>query len=113
MVKAVIRLDVPDWQIGQDVTVYFIDTMCKYGICEKESVDYAKEILCQNGWEKMRFPDGSIGKWDDPEIVRCKDCKHGEKVPTFKYYPDVTWCNKYLISHNDDWYCADGVEKDE
>ena len=43
-----------------------------------------------------------------PEIVRCKDCKHGEKVPTFKYYPDVTWCNKYLTSHNDDWFCDDG-----
>ena len=41
-------------------------------------------------------------------IVRCKDCKHGEKVPTFKYYPDVTWCNKYLTSYNDDWFCADG-----
>lgn len=43
-----------------------------------------------------------------PEIVRCVNCKHGEKVPTFKYYPDMTWCNKYLTSHNDDWYCADG-----
>ena len=46
-----------------------------------------------------------------PEIVRCKDCKHGEKVPTFKYYPDVTWCNKYLTSHNDDWFCADGEKR--
>lgn len=41
-------------------------------------------------------------------LVLCKDCKHGEKTPTFKYYPLVTWCNKYLTSHNDEWYCADG-----
>ena len=51
-----------------------------------------------------------------PEIVRCKDCEHGEKVQTFKYYSDITWCNKHSTSHNDDWYCADGekvVKKNE
>ena len=34
--KAIIRLDVPDWQIGQEVKVYFPDTMCVKGICEDE-----------------------------------------------------------------------------
>jgi len=32
--NAVINLDVPDWQIGQDVTVYFPDTMVKRSKCE-------------------------------------------------------------------------------
>lgn len=32
--KAVIYLDVPDWQIGQDVIVYFPDTMMKHCKCE-------------------------------------------------------------------------------
>lgn len=32
--KAVIKLDVPEWQIGQDVSVYFPDTMLKHGKCE-------------------------------------------------------------------------------
>lgn len=32
--KAIIRLDVPDWQIGEEVTVYFPDTMMTHGICE-------------------------------------------------------------------------------
>lgn len=32
--KAVIQLDVPEWQIGQDVSVYFPDTMLKHGKCE-------------------------------------------------------------------------------
>ena len=45
--KAVIELDVPDWQIGQDVTVYFPDTMLKHGKCELPK---------------------------EQEIVRCKDC---------------------------------------
>ena len=37
--KAIIKLDVPDWQIGQDVTVYFPDTMMKKGECEAEYSD--------------------------------------------------------------------------
>ena len=45
------------------------------------------------------------------QIVMCKDCKHGEKVPTFKYYPDVTWCNQHSKSHNDDWFCADAERR--
>lgn len=40
--KAVIKLDVPDFQIGQEVTVYFKDTMTKKGICEAEEDDGLK-----------------------------------------------------------------------
>jgi hypothetical protein len=46
------------------------------------------------------------------ELVRCKDCKHGEKPQTFRYYPEITWCNKHSTSHNDDWFCADGERRD-
>lgn len=42
--KAIIRLDVPDWQIGQEVKVYFPDTMCIKGICEDEE-DVLKDTL--------------------------------------------------------------------
>ena len=45
--KAVIHIDVPEYQIGQPVHVFFKDTMEKHGVCETEQ-----------------------------EIVRCKDCKH-------------------------------------
>ena len=48
--KAIIRLDVPEFQIGQSVNVYFKDTMMKTGVCEKE------------------------------ELVRCKDCKHARRM---------------------------------
>ena len=44
--------------------------------------------------------------------VHCVECKHGEKLPTFQYYPNLTWCNKYERSHDGDWFCADG-EKQE
>ena len=46
--KAIIRVNVPEFQIGQEVTVFFKDTMMKKGICEAG------------------------------DIVRCKDCKYGE-----------------------------------
>ena len=32
--NVVIELDVPEWQIGQDVTIYFPDTMQKHGKCK-------------------------------------------------------------------------------
>ena len=48
-----------------------------------------------------------------PQIVRCVECKHGEKSPTFRYYPNLTWCNKYERSHDDDWFCADGKKRTE
>lgn len=35
--KAIIHLDVPDWQLGQEVTVYFPDTMCKHAVCEEDT----------------------------------------------------------------------------
>ena len=45
-------------------------------------------------------------------VVRCKDCRHGCKPSTFQYYPNLTWCNRHSTSHDDDWFCADGVAKD-
>lgn len=32
--KAIVRLDVPEFQTGQEVSVYFKDTMCKRGVIE-------------------------------------------------------------------------------
>ena len=73
---------------------------------EQETVEHAKEILCANGWEKMRFPEGTIGKWDDPEIVRCKGCKHYEYGYGCKLWHTIN-------NQSDDWFCADGVGKDD
>lgn len=38
-VKAVIYLDVPEYQIGELVSVYFKDSMCIHGICEARMMD--------------------------------------------------------------------------
>ena len=45
-----------------------------------------------------------------PEIVRCKDCKHGEKCPV--KYKDY-WCNIHEFYRDADWFCADGERKEE
>lgn len=75
-----------------------------YAICVK---DIASDVLTLLK-EQDNCENCAIAIEDRQPVVRCRDCKHGEKVPTFKYYPDVTWCNKYLTSHNDNWFCADG-----
>ena len=33
-VDAIIHIKVPKWQVGQNVTVHFPDSMCKTGVCE-------------------------------------------------------------------------------
>ena len=42
--KSVIKLDVQDYQIGQEVTVYFKDTMMKKGIAEAEPINAIREL---------------------------------------------------------------------
>lgn len=49
---------------------------------------------------------------EQKQIVRCKDCKHGVKTATFRYYQNLTWCIQHSKAHNDDWFCADGQKKD-
>ena len=56
---------------------------------------------------------------DQPEIVRCKDCKH--KVDTLDDYDDYEgkcpcYCSDdpfYSWVPDDDWFCADGERKEE
>ena len=52
--KAVIYLDVPEWQIGQEVKVYFPDSMVKTGKCEKAKIVQKPERLlpCKCGCKR-------------------------------------------------------------
>lgn len=46
-VKAIIQVEVPEWQIGEKVSLYFPDTMQKSAICERaDNRSYAKCIRC-------------------------------------------------------------------
>lgn len=75
--KAVIKLDVPEWQIGEEVQVFFPDSMCKRGVCEVQTDtahwncldNYGGQV---NGFEcsKCKMPSkedtefcSSCGRW--------------------------------------------------
>lgn len=51
--QAIIRVDVPDWQIGKKVSVYFPDSMMIHSVCEQAQ---------------------PIGKWIGGTI--CSNCNH-------------------------------------
>ena len=57
--KAVIKLDVPDFQIGEDVTVYFKDTMMKKGVCEADTIVHCKDCI----YWKNGYMDYAIHPW--------------------------------------------------
>ena len=59
--KAVIELDVPEWQIGQDVSVYFPDTMLKHGKCELLKEQEAVE---------------PIPPTNESDLWKCGNCNH-------------------------------------
>lgn len=44
------------------------------------------------------------------DIVRCKECKHGEYWNGFNEYECHT--NRHAIRHNPDFFCADGERKE-
>lgn len=72
--KAVIKLDVPEWQIGQEVRIYFPDTMVKYGKCEavKENPKREKLLPCICGG-KRREHWISAGS-EKGIILKCSKC---------------------------------------
>lgn len=92
--KAIIKLDVPEWQIGQDVSVYFPDTMWIDGRCETDNE-------CENCAAAIE---------DRVKVVRCKDCFYSKDYSyihsqqPFKCIYD----NKFHEFHDADWFCANG-----
>ena len=72
--KAVIKLDVPDWQIGQEVSVYFPDTMVKKAVCEAtpEKPRPEKLLPCKCGCTRREHWFGN--KPDRRAILICKKC---------------------------------------
>lgn len=43
--KAVIKLDVPEYQVGEDVSIYFKDAMCTKSKCERYKVGHWQKII--------------------------------------------------------------------
>ena len=69
-----------------------------------------KELIIKVDEEKMDI-EGNAPVVDRPqELVRCKNCKYGEP------WGVLIGCGTtkgFGITHKPDWFCADGVRKDE
>lgn len=77
--KAVINLDVPEWQIGQPVSVYFPDTMQKKGTCELLKEQEAVEPKQQSDgtqfpWTTWWYVCGVCGREIDRHDRFCRHC---------------------------------------
>jgi len=83
IVNAVIKLEVPEWQIGEPVTVFFKDTMMKKSVCEIE------------------------------DIVRCKNCKHWDQLMENRgLCNEFTNTHSEALVISGEWFCADGELKE-
>ena len=73
-----------------------------------------KELIIKVDEEKMDI-EGTAPIVDRPqELVRCKDCKHLERLPWLDDKDGKAMiCRKHAFTgmRLEDWYCADG-EKD-
>ena len=85
--KAIIKLDVPKFQIGESVTVYFRDSMQQRGICEIDT----------NAIENKEV-----------SVIHCRDCIYKEKI---EGTDNIIYCPHIKIRTTIDWFCGDGKIK--
>ena len=78
--KAIIKLDVPDYQIGQEVSIYFKDTMMVKGVVENNTGEWVQDgeiweenykcSKCGKPMRKILVEKTIIGHWSD----FCPEC---------------------------------------
>lgn len=80
--------------------------------CTSDDIEYEMHkavlaLLKERETQKF-FVDESGKVTPLPVVVRCKDCKHGEKAN------DVYLCGKprgFGLAHEPNWFCADGERR--
>ena len=85
-------------------------------------IDIDKEtlisVICQ---DRKRYDDAYQKGYNDAQqkIIRCKDCKYGYCInPSQSDEDKIFECMKYPIAnlrltHNPDYYCAEGANKND
>ena len=76
----------------------------------KDQDDMGKELT--DAMELVRKKNERIEKLlkEQEAVVRCKDCKQsGIDSSSYPKY----WCSAHTEYHDGDWFCADGVKKDD
>lgn len=111
--KAVINLDVPEWQIGQPVSVYFPDTMQKRGVCELLKEQEAKLLTFDEVKRHYSIPGellGDIKKYVDysedidPLYLECNI--EDEWVVHWRRYCDIALhLDQWKEDYGKTWRC--------
>lgn len=92
--KAIIKLDVPEWQIGEEVSVFFPDSMCKHSVCEKNEAQ----------WLENTEP---CGHYEEIAVACCSVCGESyvlgelgidDMIREFKFCPN---CGRQMGDNND------------
>lgn len=79
---------------------------------KQDAIEIIRMAIAQIEWEyPMDYAaafDMAIEALNEPEIIRCKDCRHGEKCNS------VYLCGKsrgFGMAHDPSWFCADGEKR--
>ena len=73
----------------------------------KSSEEYIFKAEFNDDIGLMFFPTGE-------EVVRCKDCKHQERIAGYSdYQPNTVFCNKWEHLTDIQGHCYKGERKDE
>jgi len=85
--KAIIKIDVPDFQIWQEVNIHFKDSMVAKGVVEEENSLPSTSTEKTGHWEEVQFrtiPYNRISK-----AKKCSVCgKRKDKYVTWNYCPN-------------------------
>lgn len=92
--KAIVWLDVPEWQIGSEVTVYFKDTMVTKGVCEKAPeqrflLNEDGKIIPLNPYREEPMEAKYIGH-EDYMVWECPVCKNPTQM--FSAGEQIQYC---------------------
>ena len=79
----------------------------------KDALELLKEQKEQLDTQKENFAHLAAKLATQPQIVRCKDCKHYDKDPYCKGFGDCAGACDNLVKVHDDWFCADGERKSD
>lgn len=97
--KAIIKLDVPEYQIGQEVSIYFKDTMMIEGVVQEPKTGH---------WEWVQYDyNPKLGNWHCSEcrcvVVECVNKNEKGCIPIYKYCPQ---CGAKMVEpqeSEDEW----------
>lgn len=81
--KSIIKVDVPEYQIGQEVSIYFKDTMMIKGVVQEPKTGH---------WEWVQYDyNPKLGNWHCSEcrciVVECVNKNEKGGIPIYKYCP--------------------------